>query len=718
MTEVWILTYAVHSLILLGGAWLVSRIVPTHWHAARELTWKCALLVGLVSSTALSLHGEIEPSVLRSAVTTIGPLASAPRSQLPIANQNDRQYDRPEIGSELTRADVAAGAKEARPAVAGRETQLPSPDREATWLSIDPPEGVRKGSVALVLGGAFVGFLRLLRSWRRTRRRLSHRVPIDSGPLHAELQDLIGTIGTRDTDDTAFRPYPRVGRSGRTVRLSDAPEIGSPVAYGFSEICVPARKFELLTASERRAALAHELAHLTRRDPLWFSFLYLLESTFFFLPLHRIARRQLLAEAEFLCDDWAGRRTGSRLDLARCLAKVAEWGRAPRPQLVAPMAGLTPLLDRVRRLLEPERKAPAGSRSLGALVVVAFGALTLGFGPRFIDSGEAAVETPEPSGGGGAWVIDLTDLASEVAASPPDWRVVAPEVVAVAPDFHASTPEVIAIAPGGHARAPEVVAIAPGVHVLTSRTGAPASSLSPLAPLRPLDGSEDERFTVRVEGEDGILVARFEGGELAEAELDGEKIPRDRCDFDGSRLVIWDEGHEFELYSAEIPRGALLHALGLGRVAELRAGSALAAPFRSRRPEAWRADELLHERLSEERAAALARQAETLAHQRLDALDLRTAQRIEQRARTEEARRLAEALRVQRDDLERQLRDLERKLAELRTFDGRVAPEGLDVPAPPDTPTPAPDADAPDLRYWEEPEEWPAEAGDDPTPRP
>ena len=46
----WLLTYALHSTLLLGLAWALGRWV-VRAHAAREVLWKAALLGGLLTAT-------------------------------------------------------------------------------------------------------------------------------------------------------------------------------------------------------------------------------------------------------------------------------------------------------------------------------------------------------------------------------------------------------------------------------------------------------------------------------------------------------------------------------------------------------------------------------------------------------------------------------------------------------------------------------------------
>jgi HEAT repeat protein len=132
---------------------------------------------------------------------------------------------------------------------------------------------------------------------------------------------------------------------------------------GRSEICIPRAVLTDLDPAQQRSVLAHELAHLTRFDPLWLTAACVIERAFFFQPLNRVARRGMQEAAEYLCDDWAVIRTGSGLTMARSLVKVAEWMQTPA--LPLPLSGMaeTPsqLVARVRRLVD-DRETGQGRR--------------------------------------------------------------------------------------------------------------------------------------------------------------------------------------------------------------------------------------------------------------------------------------------------------------------------------------------------------------------
>jgi Zn-dependent protease with chaperone function len=130
----------------------------------------------------------------------------------------------------------------------------------------------------------------------------------------------------------------------------------------------------VLDAPQLDSVLAHELAHVRRRDPLRLSLLRFLACTLFYLPALRRLADDLTDEAEIDADDRAASR-GSALTLASAILALAEWGAAHRAMSMSPAAvgfqtfQRVDLLERrVRRLAGED--AQVGThvtrRSLGA----------------------------------------------------------------------------------------------------------------------------------------------------------------------------------------------------------------------------------------------------------------------------------------------------------------------------------------------------------------
>jgi HEAT repeat protein/beta-lactamase regulating signal transducer with metallopeptidase domain len=340
----WLLTYTIHSTVLLGIAWLVTRRFRLE-PAASDLLWKVALLASLVTGT---IQSRLE---LRTPAAMTLPAAALPRVQ-PV-NVPSVATPAPETG---TGGVGAVGGSTTTTAA-----RLPSLAVVVVllWSVVALASSLYYVARRLILVG-----------------RLADRRPVPDSPLAATLAELQRTSGF-----------------GRRVQLTMARTISSPVALGLSEICVPELALSELGAEQQRSMLAHELAHLARRDSLWLAGASLIERVFFFQPLNRLARKELETTAEYLSDEWAMRKTGSAVSLAKCLATVAEWIQAS--PLGVPVAGLAErrslLVSRIARLLEGGDRlvsTPASRRGwavVATLVVVA----TVAAAPR-VSQGVAA----------------------------------------------------------------------------------------------------------------------------------------------------------------------------------------------------------------------------------------------------------------------------------------------------------------------------------------
>ena len=181
-----------------------------------------------------------------------------------------------------------------------------------------------------------------------------HRA-LGSGPAVSsdDLRQMVDALG--DAGDRA------------PIRLTTSETCAIPLALPGRRIVLPERFQQQLDAEHQRAALAHEIAHVIRRDPAWRILVGALERAFFFQPLNRVARAKLCDSAEFLCDQWAVQQTRSPLALARCLSIVASWASPASDRISAAGASTmarsdSPIVRRVTRILnEPARPAPRPS---------------------------------------------------------------------------------------------------------------------------------------------------------------------------------------------------------------------------------------------------------------------------------------------------------------------------------------------------------------------
>lgn len=340
----WLLTYALHSTLLLGLAWLASRRLSKRSLQLEEAVWRCALVGSLVTAT-LQLAVGADPLAGRWEIAT--PAAPAAQVEMAEVETAPRVLDAaPPVRRESAAASErrsAAVPAEALPAVAPAPPLgdpapgFPIPLAQAllgVWLA---------GAVLLTLGSAA--------SYLSFFRRLRHRPRVIGGDALSTLVRLAERAGLR-----------------QPVRLTSSTRIPVPIALGAlgkAEICLPPRAFAALTTEQQEALLAHELGHIVRRDPFWLAFGRIQAGILFFQPLSWVACRRLREISELLSDEWAVGRTGRPLSLAGCLAEVAGWSLpATRPLPVPGMADRpSNLARRIGRLLEDVRVA----RRLGRL---------------------------------------------------------------------------------------------------------------------------------------------------------------------------------------------------------------------------------------------------------------------------------------------------------------------------------------------------------------
>lgn len=182
------------------------------------------------------------------------------------------------------------------------------------------------------------------------------------------------------------------------VRVTHSRSAASPVALGRSEICLPSRALRDLRGQQFRVLIAHEVAHLCRRDAQWFAVLAWLESAMFVQPLNRIARRELQKLAEMSCDQWAASESSGPAAMANCLIEVASWSRGAPPDTAPGVVGRSGLAERVRRLLEAPGPKHGPSRVLCLAAVVTASVLLPGIvRPSTVSSRSSSLESQSPS---------------------------------------------------------------------------------------------------------------------------------------------------------------------------------------------------------------------------------------------------------------------------------------------------------------------------------
>jgi beta-lactamase regulating signal transducer with metallopeptidase domain len=350
----WLLTYAIHSAILLGVALIVALRFADE-HAWLDLVWKAALLGPLVTASVqvgsgvIPLGGRWPIGIAAPVPAPIEDARAVPPAPLMAAAPPERPSVRPSSSPALHR---------------GERGELPaSPPAFSTgvWGQMAPT-----WPFLAVLSWLTIGAVMLVRFGARVLRL--HRA-LASGPAVSsdDLRQMVVALG--DAGDRA------------PIRLTTSETCAIPLALPGRRIVLPERFQRQLDAEHQRAALAHEIAHVIRRDPAWRILVGTLERAFFFQPLNRVARAKLCDSAEFLCDQWAVQQTRSPLALARCLSIVASWASPASDRIsvaASTMArGDSPIVRRVTRILnEPARPAwrPSAVWLAPPLAVVAMAA--------------------------------------------------------------------------------------------------------------------------------------------------------------------------------------------------------------------------------------------------------------------------------------------------------------------------------------------------------
>jgi beta-lactamase regulating signal transducer with metallopeptidase domain len=245
-------------------------------------------------------------------------------------------------------APPAAAGAAAAPAAAA--AALPGTDLRPALRAL--------GRVAPWLGGAWlVGAALLLLRLGAGARRVARLARRGTPPSDALARVLAETPCLEDA-------------TVRECALIDSPMV---VGWRRPRVFVPSGLAEELPLEQLRALLAHELAHVERRDP-WTNLLQtVLDALLFFHPTAWWLSRRIRRERELCCDDRAVASAGDPLPYARGLLALAELRHRGGPLLIAAHgAGLD---GRIRRLFgqgpPPPRLARRAAGTAALLVVLA-----------------------------------------------------------------------------------------------------------------------------------------------------------------------------------------------------------------------------------------------------------------------------------------------------------------------------------------------------------
>jgi len=317
----WPLAYLVHSTLLLGAAWIVVRWI--RHPVLKETLWRCAFFGAFVTASLAPLAQRWPAAATPSIAAPAGARVTPARAQAP-----------------------EAAAAPVRPVADASPAPAPTRFARRWWL----PSQTRLALLAAAAGWALVaaaGLLWLALQWAALAhacRRLC--TDVDEGWTHS-LHALARHFGLK-----------------RTPALRTGARWASPLIGPRGVVCLPDWCLAQLHGTQRDAVLAHELAHLARRDPAWRLASRVAACIGWMQPLNAVALRRLDALAEEACDARAARAVADRHAVAQalyaCARELRSGRRATRLQ-VGMAATRSPLVRRIERLVSHDAaQAPRG----------------------------------------------------------------------------------------------------------------------------------------------------------------------------------------------------------------------------------------------------------------------------------------------------------------------------------------------------------------------
>jgi len=321
----WMFTYAFHSTIMIVLLWFLFKKRPAMSIYLKEVLLKTVLIVGLCTAS-VQLCGNWGWGM----ATVVQPHQA--QTYLP---QDLAQKETNQMVSPATRTNKTAPMTN-------------------TGFVIHWYEALALGWLVIVL------FLSVHFFWRK----------------HQFLRSLIFVSSPQPGLDYLLTNLCHKFKLVQAVKLRFISNALSPLVLNKSTIIVPIKALEALNPDEQESMLAHELAHLKRRDDVWLKFYQALQVLLFFQPLNCWVLRQIHEITEQICDAKAAQITQNNQAMAKCLVEVASW-LTSQPRWVVSMASRQkPLTTRIIQLLNNQTmKDSTKSRLLAPLPIVGMVAL-------------------------------------------------------------------------------------------------------------------------------------------------------------------------------------------------------------------------------------------------------------------------------------------------------------------------------------------------------
>ncbi len=228
------------------------------------------------------------------------------------------------------------------------------------------------------------------------------------GAILSGIRSLAGLLEAQQLKRTAapatgysnFLILMRRSRVWIPVEFLESARVSVPTVIGWLRPAVLLPSGCSLEPASNQALLAHELAHVRRRDYLVNLLQAVVEIVLFFHPAVWWVSRQVRMERECCCDDDAVAVCGNLLTYVRALSEAEQCRSASK--LAVAVSG-TPLLNRIRRLTEmrtqKSNRIVVGLAGLFAVVLImatAAGSALLAYVPVRFEQAQPALQATPP----------------------------------------------------------------------------------------------------------------------------------------------------------------------------------------------------------------------------------------------------------------------------------------------------------------------------------
>lgn len=348
-----LLGLALKSTLVLIAAMAAVAFARRLSAAERHLLWLC----GLLGLPVLLLVGS-----------------AGPRTDIPLPSI-------PRVGTAILTATVGDAERSLEPASetgSGRRSSDAGPSRDSRSLAPAAAETPRAAgrepssrsgygrklaafAVALYSAVALLLLVRFFMAVRRASREVRALCPVSDAPTLRLAEQLRREL-----------------RVARPLCLKHCSGDRTPWAWGlFRPVVALPERFEQWPATERRAALMHEIAHLARIDFATTLAAHVVCALFWFNPLAWFALERVRRESEHACDDVVIAAGGGRSAYAGQLVALAENVRNHGKGLLlcAPMAGRSAISERIASILDLNRRR----KTVNKLKILAATAVTVAF---------------------------------------------------------------------------------------------------------------------------------------------------------------------------------------------------------------------------------------------------------------------------------------------------------------------------------------------------